>query len=113
MKYQPRYVAYLALIGGEEEAANYNFISFIGIMIHQYESFRGVPEETPISDQKEFTAFIQQWVSLHNHSAPGTVQFTGVDLGAGPDRGVYAKMTDKGLEITGAPNPFGKATDEA
>lgn len=65
MNYQPRYVAYLALVGGEEVATNMEFMRFIGIMVRQYESFRGVHSDTPISDHKEFTAFIQQWVR-HN-----------------------------------------------
>lgn len=65
MKYQPRYVAYLALIGGEEEATNYYFISFIGIMSEQYQSYRGVSSDVPVIDHKEFTAFIQQMVRHH------------------------------------------------
>lgn len=65
MKYQPRYVAYLALIGGETEATNFYYVSFIGIMLRQYQSFRGVPSEFPITDHKEFTAFIQQMVRHH------------------------------------------------
>jgi len=65
MKYQPRYVAYLALIGGEAAAANHYYVVFIGIMLRQYQTFRGVPSEYPITDHKEFTAFIQQMVSYY------------------------------------------------
>ena len=65
MKYQPRYVAYLALIGGEQEATNYYYIAFIGIMRRQYLTFRGEPSDYPITDHKEFTAFIQQMVRHH------------------------------------------------
>jgi len=65
MKYQPRYVAYLALIGNEELATNLYYIEFIGIMVQQYQSFRGVSSEVPIIDHKEFTAFIQQMVRQH------------------------------------------------
>lgn len=65
MKYQPRYVAYLALIGNKELATNLYYIEFIGIMVELYRSFRGVSSDVPIIDHKEFTAFIQQTVSHH------------------------------------------------
>ena len=86
MKYQPRYVAYLALIGGEQFATNQYFMSFIGVMVRQYEVFRGVPEETPISDHKEFTGFIQQWVRL-NSEGP----YIGIDIATGKDKTVMVE----------------------
>lgn len=65
-KYQPRYVAYLDLIGGEEDADNQCFVSFIGTMKTLYDEFRGVESDVPIYDHDEFTAFIQQLVDLPN-----------------------------------------------
>ena len=69
-------------------------------MAHQYESFRGVLEGTPISDHKEFTGFIQRWVSHQND--PNMI--IGIDLASGQDKTILAevKRDDDGtLELTG------------
>ncbi len=102
MNYQPRYVAYLALIGGEELATNYYFMSFIGIMKQEYQSYRGVDPEMPILDHKEFTAFIQQWV---RHNDEGCVRFVAVDFTLGSDYTACAEVNGAGnVEIAPGPN---------